>query len=151
MLMVITSNTKNPYYNMTPIYPTKEEILKEHPNFEGDTIKIILDWKKKHIKNWNKISSKKKIGKLYGLIMKLTNETVHIKTKGERYYYNPQTRTIHCDTENPSIISTLHEISHHLNGNSELTACRWSVWLFKICFPVSYEKLEWKNHLLIKK
>ena len=74
---------------MTTIYPTKEEILETQPKFSSDTIKIILEWKAKHIKTWNQISSKKKLAKLYGLIMRLTDNKVHIKTKSRAYYYNP--------------------------------------------------------------
>ena len=73
-----------------------------------------------------------------------------IKTTTE-YQYNPRTRTIYHNKNNPSIISSLHELAHHLYGEDELIACKWSINLFRTAFPKSYAKLECENHLLIKK
>lgn len=50
--------------------------------------------------------------------------------------------------EHYSILSTLHELGHHLFGASELDACRFSVWLFRAAFPNAYDQLEWDGHTL---
>lgn len=47
-----------------------------------------------------------------------------------------------------SIITVLHELGHHFYGESELQACRFSVWLFRAAFPNAYAKLEWEGHTL---
>lgn len=47
-----------------------------------------------------------------------------------------------------SLITLLHELGHHFYGESELQACRFSVWLFREAFPKSYAKLEWDGHVL---
>ena len=73
-----------------------------------------------------------------------------IITEDTEYFYDSKNKTIHIDIHKISIISGLHELAHHLYGKSELKACRWSVWLFKICFPQQYKKLKWSNHLLVK-
>lgn len=64
-------------------------------------------------------------------------------------HYNPLTKTITID-QTLSIISTLHELAHHLFGPDEKTACRWSIWLFKKVWPKAFAKLRWKGHLLKK-
>jgi hypothetical protein len=65
------------------------------------------------------------------------------------YAYDPVANTILLDHNHPSIVSTLHEFWHSVIGESELEACRFSVWLFKETFPKSYEELKWKGHMLI--
>jgi len=47
-----------------------------------------------------------------------------------------------------SLLTLLHELGHHFYGDSELLACRFSVWLFREAFPKSYAKLEWDGHVL---
>ena len=64
--------------------------------------------------------------------------------------YNPRTKTIKADYSNPSIISALHELGHHLYGTKELDACTFSVGLFKSCFPRAYRTLKWEGHALVK-
>lgn len=145
---------------MTTKYPTKKEIfqfaktLKINPIIIKNTIK----WKKKFIIQWNKTTPNKKTHHLteliYDIIIPLlqTYKTTLPSTKIHyRYKYNQSTETIYLDKKNPSIISTLHELAHHLYGPDELMACTWSTQLFKQCFPSFYKKLTWEKHLLIKK
>lgn len=62
-------------------------------------------------------------------------------------YYDPNERVITLEG-NPSIITCWHELGHHLFGNDELTACIFSISLFKIVFPKAFEKLNWNGHML---
>jgi hypothetical protein len=51
----------------------------------------------------------------------------------------------------PSVITTLHEVCHYLNGPSEHVACAWSLRLFRECFPNSFTRLKFSGHMAIKK
>ncbi|MCY2953597.1 MAG: hypothetical protein NTU53_16700 [Planctomycetota bacterium] len=45
-----------------------------------------------------------------------------------------------------SIISFLHEWGHRLYGASEFTACKFSLQLFRRCFPRSFARLRFEGH-----
>ncbi len=47
-----------------------------------------------------------------------------------------------------SVTTLLHEFGHHLLGTDERAVCRWSVNLFRRCFPRQYAKLRHEGHLL---
>jgi len=138
---------------MKNIYPTKEKILGKDPKIKKETINTILIWKSFFIKNWKNKPKEIKFTRLKILIHIITffnyNKKVNVK-KGEKDCYSPKTNTIYLNKENPSILSALHETAHALHGESELTACRWSIYLFRTCFPGLFSKLKWKGHLLIK-
>jgi hypothetical protein len=130
-------------------YPTKEEIMATPYQHSPELIKIVKRWKQQ---DYKKLSTKDKIIWLKVLLYRISiafNRTFYVKDS-YRYCYNPNTRTIFLDKNNPSILSTLHEYAHHLLGADELEACRYSVWLFKECFPQAFQKLEWKGHMLVK-
>ncbi len=48
-----------------------------------------------------------------------------------------------------SVVTFLHEFAHAL-GMGEREACRWSINLFRKCFPKQYAKLNHRRHMLIK-
>jgi hypothetical protein len=73
--------------------------------------------------------------------------TVHQSTL---YAFNPSLGALYLDQWHPSIISTLHELGHALNGPSELQACLFSVGLFKAAYPRAYARLVFKGHMLVK-
>jgi len=52
--------------------------------------------------------------------------------------------------KNLSVVTFLHEFAHTL-GKDEKDACRWSLNLFKRCFPKSFAKSTKVGHLLIRK
>lgn len=135
-------------------YPTKKEILETNPLINKKTIQTTLQWKHTFIKNWNKKPNSQKITELNILItqINLIYNKQDIKIKNyKKYRYNLQNQILYHNSKNPSIISSLHELAHHLYGKSELTACSWSIHLYILCFPLQYKKLIWNNHLLIKK
>jgi len=47
-----------------------------------------------------------------------------------------------------SVVTYLHEFAHHLFGKDERKACRWSINLFRRCFPKSWEKLRFEGHMV---
>lgn len=138
-------------------YPTKEEILVEEIIFDKDTLQAMKLFKsrwvqaKKEVKTIEVSASRKKklLKALVKEISKINKTKVKITFKHNVCNYNYKTKIININ-ESLSIISTLHELGHHLFGESELTACRWSVWLFKKTFPISYKKLRWDGHILKK-
>jgi len=136
------------------MYPTKEEILKKRPAIRTDTKNVIKKWKSKNYKGWKDIKKSeknKRLKKLIKLISKAEKKpSPKIKFR-DIAAYNPKKKTIILQTKKPSIVSTLHELGHHIFGAKELTTCRWSIWIFKEVFTRSYAQLSWEGHLLIKK
>ena len=136
------------------MYPTPKEILASKPKFRDGTILITKLWKARALKNWSKDENWVKMEEIGLLIEALC---VLYKKKSPKimldteYSYEIGRGVIHLDYRNPSIISSLHELAHYFYGKSELKACRWSVWLFKECFPGLYKNLKWNKHLLVKK
>ena len=134
------------------LYPTKEEILQPYEVPEEDK-EIIKEWIRKYYNGqWKKYSRNDKIQYLMILINNLgkIHDNPPKPFTGPYYSYIPMEKIIVLDRNNPSILSTLHEFGHAINGESELQACRWSVHLFMACFPKAYSKLVWKGHMLVK-
>jgi hypothetical protein len=149
-------------------YPNFKEILRKKNKFSKKEIATIIVWKSIWFKNWKRKSKKQQIQGLRELILnfcealELSNPDI---IEGTEYYYQAEEcidgdgnqdvewidPIISIDKKHPSIISTLHEIEHHINGDSELKACRWSTQLFKNYFTKDYNNLKWKGHMLVKK
>lgn len=134
------------------MYPTKEEILapENTPENIAADIEILCDWKDRNYKRWKDKSANNKLLCLEQLISKLVIHYSHpcrIGTADEPKY-DPNTQTIFISNTKPSILSTLHEFGHHLYGESELKACAYSVWMFKMVFPKVYTKMKWDGHML---
>lgn len=136
-------------------YPTKEEIMDHEIKYKEETIKVITLWKKDSWKEAKKGSLREKFESLKLILNKLAEiyeKPVNIEFAPEKpsCCYMPVFRLISINSS-CSIISSFHELAHHLFGSNEKRACRWSVWLFKKTFNKAFEKLIWQNHLLIKK
>lgn len=134
-------------------YPTKEEIMVTPYQLNQKHIQMVLDWRdNEYKKNWLRASTEEKGILLARLVNYLDDDNSDLaKVKyGSQYCYQPDSQTIYLDRNNPSIVSTLHEFGHHLLGADELEVCRFSVWLFKECFPEAFQKLKWKGHMLVK-
>ena len=107
---------------------------------------ILAYWKEMNYNNkWSGKNDAQKIESLKELIDVMCPADRCI---GNQYCYDPINRRITLDYHNPSILSTLHEIGHCLYGESELKACKFSVWLFKDVFPKAFQKLKWDDHML---
>src|SRR4051794_27713666 len=48
-----------------------------------------------------------------------------------------------------SVVSALHEFGHAL-GKDERKACRWSINLFRRCFPRSWQRVRFDGHMVRK-
>ena len=135
------------------MYPSKNEIL-DHPiHFPEELINMVLEWKKTCYTKDVRSSIEKKNTALARLVAAITT-SFHRKNPSIVFtpdcnpHYNTTEHCIYLSSTNPSIITTLHETAHYLFGPSEHTACRWSVQLFKLCFPDAYKKLVWNRHML---
>lgn len=133
------------------MYPTKEEILKTPFEFTPETLNLTANWKKTYLKDFRQKTNSKKLTEITRLLRLLAFPVSYSVKLGQKYCYDPVGKTIFLDKHHPSVISALHELGHFLYGNSELEACRFSVWLFKTIFPEFYQKLSWVGHLLVKK
>ena len=133
------------------MYPTKEEILKTPFEFTHETLNLTANWKKDYLKDIRQKTDSEKLTEITILIYLLAGQISVTVRLGTKYSYDLVDRVLFLDKAHPSVISALHELGHHLYGDSELEACRFSVWLFKTIFPEFYGKLSWVGHLLVKK
>ena len=142
---------------MLAYYPTAEEILAKPIDIKREAILTVKRWAKITFRGWKNKSNDYKRMALQALVRRLDvvytpiNGKVCTFAQGTKYSYNHSTKTLVIDTLHPSILSTLHEYGHHLYGESELTACRWSVWLFRTCFPITFSTMKWDGHMLKQK
>lgn len=141
-------------------YPTKNQILNERIILIKEEIEYFKKWKNREWKTAKKTQIQKEYTKILALRV-LVNEISHIHdkeppsvvatltpaTKNDSASYNHRHKTIYL--HDTSIITTLHELGHHLFGKSELLACAYSVHLFKLVFPKSFKKLRWEGHKLL--
>lgn len=152
MIMMIRAEKEHPIYLcINKMYPTKKEILENPPNNIKDDILILEEWKSINYKGWKEKKTIDKHEALYNLINELSKMHGHhceIQNTDEENYYDNEKHTINISKNNPSIISALHEFGHHLYGESELKACSYSIWLYKLVFPKMYAKMNFEGHLL---
>lgn len=141
--------------NTKPEYPTKEEILTELYEPKQAEYQAVRKWKAEFFnKTWNKLENQERhiiLAELIGAVCQSRGEKEfpQYDGNGEEWTYSPDEKKIRGNKDKPSIVSTLHELGHHFYGNSEKIACRYSIGLFKTCFPLTYEKLEWQGHMLV--
>ena len=134
-------------------YPTKEEILAKEIMFKVEVFAFVRKWKEKNYNDgkWKLADKNQAIIELIDGLAELHNTYVEIRAGDDFVFaYNPNYHIIYLNSQKPSIISSLHEFAHHILGPNELDACQWSIWLFKKTFPMSYEKLRWSEHMLVK-
>ena len=134
-------------------YPTKKQILKEpRPTFKRGVMKEISEWKRDFYQNWNEQEENTKLWTLQLLAeicCNIEGRPRILVNKGNINRYRKIGWIIELTTP-LSIISLLHELAHHLFGSDELTACRWSVWLYQLRFRNDYNNLIWNEHTLMK-
>lgn len=90
-----------------------------------------------------------KLRKLHRELNAVTGRKTRLKIQGvsipDRYQISAD--CIYLNSEF-SVITYLHEYAHALFGRDEVTACRWSINLFRKVFPRSYSRLEVVGHTL---
>jgi len=133
-------------------YPTREEILRGNVKHKPEVIRCVKEWKRtawKEARNANDETMKRIVlTTLITRIACLYENPVSFVFLSQPPRYERHSHTIIMDKV--SIITALHELSHHLFGDSERKACRWSVWLFMKTFPRAYATLSWDRHMLIR-
>ena len=146
----------------TTKYPTKEQILKNLPRCPNKVLDLIEDeWSYEYKISWKRKTNAEKHHGIMSLIsivcaglsvpIKEWPKYVLVSSKhGWAWGIHERQGTIFAPINNPSVISALHELSHHLNGESELKACRFSTMIFKAAFPGWYKRLVWKGHRLVR-
>lgn len=136
-------------------YPTKEEILDNLYEINDITFKAVRKWKRSYFngkwKTTDEITKFHCLQELIGMICESINTEMPILSMHQGgWCYDPNNKTIYGEIGRPSIISTLHELGHHIFGASELQACSFSTSIFITCFPQSYKNLIWDGHMLKK-
>ena len=138
-------------------YPTKQEIIDRMETMNVTQYEQALqNWKDRHYCFiWRKKSIQEKIKSLESLAYLIyyhQDQPSKLKTLyviyADRYALHTKTNTIILNESKPSILSTLHEVGHSINGTSETEACAFSVKLFAKLFPKEYSKLKWRGHML---
>jgi hypothetical protein len=137
-------------------YPTRDEILAVNQTFKPGVIGLVRNWKAdwKTAKGADDAHKAMLVQVLAHELSDLYNRAHPTVVLAERAFeehgtYNATTNVI---TLSPpvSIITSLHEIAHHLFGHSERQATTWSVHLFKRVWPKAFARLEWRGHMLVK-
>lgn len=131
------------------MYPTKQQILARPVRHRAATVATVRQWKRDFSGKRRTRRARRallhRLAQQYG--RPLTVEFA--RTFGD--HYDPARQTIVLDPDRGSLVTTLHEFAHHLFGRSELTACRWSIWLFRQAFQRSYDRCTFRGHLLVKR
>jgi len=139
------------------LYPSKQQIIDKMESLSVSTFICTLEgWKRKHYTNqWKQKSTEEKMVCLEGLAyiiyyaQKNPSKLIPVYVKHtNRYAFHVKKRIILINDNQPSILSTLHEVGHAMYGVSETNACAFSVKLFAKVFPNEYKRLEWRGHML---
>lgn len=134
-------------------YPSKERIMKA-PMVQfshKDVIRPLRAWRTFYWRGAEKeLDQYAALEKLVDLLNSLFEQDARIRFErnANTCMFVYKTNTIFLNGS-LSILSTLHEFGHALEGRSELKACRWSIHLFKQCWPKTFERLTWKGHMLV--
>ena len=138
-------------------YPSKQEIVDRMEHIDVTRyLPAVRNWKDMHyVGLWRNKTIEEKMKSLESLAYMTyyhQNNPSELKTMiihyADRYALHIPTHTILLNQNNPSILSTLHETGHAINGESEIEACAFSVKLFAKIFPKEYSRLEWHGHML---
>lgn len=138
--------------HMPTTYPTVAEALAHTRHIDERTIDAVKIWKSLFWKGWNKQEPAWQFAGLLWLVTAVCRVEgvcpIDIDI-GKDYLYVPREETpLIIFGATPSVISTLHEIGHHLFGKSELEACAFSLQLFKEVFPKDFAKLHADGHMM---
>jgi hypothetical protein len=132
------------------VYPdTVKECIDDKLKFRKATLNAVNEFKRMH--PWRGTNRERRskliylhrhLCEIYGIDIGITFDPQGISQ------YLPEENIIVLN--NYSVVTFLHEFAHAM-GRDEKGACRWSLNLFKRCFPKSFEKNHKVGHMLIKK
>lgn len=116
--------------------------------------KLVDVWEDKDHPGWKTLRESLKWVALQELINLLCKENNIVEPSlivmDAGYAFYPDKNVIVGTKGKPSIISVLHEVGHNIKGDSELSATRYAIGVFAVCFPTSYAKLKWEKGQLVQ-
>ena len=138
-------------------YPTSvNEVIDKQLSFSPDTLRTVVAFARSGPwqGSWN--SRKKKFLRLNQALAvangisepELLFSLLEGSTGSGASYYAPSQHRIVL-VGKLSVVTFLHEFAHAL-GKDEREACRWSVNLFRRCFPRQYRRLVHCGHMLVR-
>ena len=140
----------------TPDYPaTVAEVLDPTMRFRRATVKAVMDFKGS--RPWSGSLSERKakferlhaeLCRVYRKATTLTFDVSDVVDGGLSagvYYVPPIDEIVLVNTL--SVVTHLHEFAHAL-GKGERGACKWSINLFRKCFPREFLRCRRQGHML---
>ncbi len=137
-------------------YPaTVVEVLDDQISFRPATLKAVRIFAKSNPWRGSLDQRKKKFCKLnqslatvYGIRKpELVFGNLDGSSSGRSYYESGRHRIVLVGKL--SVVTYLHEFAHAL-GKDEESACRWSINLFRRCFPRQFSRLIQVGHTLVR-
>jgi len=136
-----------------PQYPqTVSEILDDRIRFRRATIQAVLRLKESHPWKGTFAERKAKFHRLHKDLCRIYGKHTRLRFRkidggrSDDSSYNEVADVITLRGK-LSVITYLHEFSHAL-GRNERGSCRWSVNLFKRCFPKQFSRCGYDGHLV---
>lgn len=133
-------------------YPnTVRSVLRHRMKYDKLAVAVTRAYAK--MKPWRG-SRKVRINKMWWLVVGLSAvygvpaPQLRFEKRSQRSSsYNPDTDEITIRGK-LSVVTLLHDFGHHLLGRDEVKVCKWSINLFRKCFPRSYRKCQHVGHTL---
>lgn len=143
---------------LTGGYPSATEILRKNHKHRPTVIKAVKAWKREVWYPARAGDHEARFKAIEELVVRLAKDFYDKPVKvvwkpdavNSSSFYTPKNETITICGE-PSIVTALHELAHHLFGESEDKACKWSVHLFRKTFPKAFGELHFSGHMLTRK
>jgi hypothetical protein len=141
-----------------PNYPrTVREVLSRRQTYRPATLRAVRAFARS--KPWRGTLKQRaakfsalhfELCRVYGRSIRLTFRIDESRHSGSSCY-RPSEQRIILNGRLLSVVTYLHEFAHALYGRSERTACRWSINLFRRCFPRSYNQCAQVGHTLTRR
>ncbi len=139
-----------------PNYPeTVLEVIDPNVRFNPDALRAVRDYAKSKPWRGEMDSREEKFSRLnrglaeaYDMPMPGLIFGVLDGSGSGSSYYHPTRHEIVLNGR-LSVVTYLHEFAH-ARGMGERSACRWSINMFRKCFPKSFSRLLQRGHMLIR-
>ena len=136
-------------------YPASvAEVLDDSISYRPATLRAVSafaqsrPWRGTLVERWRKLLTvNKDLSRAYGIEPPLlVLGPMSGGNSGTSYY----SRALHQITlcGRLSVVTFLHEFAHAI-GKDEREACRWSLNLFRACFPRSWSRLQFRGHMVV--
>ena len=131
---------------------TIAEILDDQMRFRRTTIQVVLRFKRSRPWRGSVAERQAKFLRFHRNLCRIYGKQTTLEFGAldggcsDRSYYSPVEDAITL-VGRLSVVTYLHEFAHAL-GRNERGACRWSVNLFKQCFPRQFARCRAEGHML---